>query len=197
MIRDFPGHYALYKIKQYTYNDIKQYNRNLLLWQDNRVDGVKTGHTESAGYCLISSGEQRGMRLISVVLGTKSEQARARASRKLLNYGFRFYETYRLHSAEEPLSNIRIYKGEEKELALGLKHDLYVTTPRGVRERVVADIQIDETVIAPVRRGQRFGNVEIKLGETLIATRPLIALQDIETGGFWRRMIDNVSLWFN
>ncbi|MGD8812556.1 MAG: D-alanyl-D-alanine carboxypeptidase family protein, partial [Thioalkalispiraceae bacterium] len=119
LIEQFPEHYALYKIKEYTFNNIRQFNRNRLLWRDDRVDGVKTGHTESAGFCLISSAIQDEMRLIAIVLGTNSEQARENDSRKLLNYGFRFYETFPLHASNEALTSMRIWKGEEEQLALG------------------------------------------------------------------------------
>ncbi len=196
LIRDFPDYYPWYSIKQYTYNNIKQYNRNRLLWLDERVDGIKTGHTESAGYCLITSAKQDDMRLISVVLGTPSENARASASRALLNYGFRFYETFPLYKAGETLTSMRIWKGETETLPLGLSETLYITAPRGSRNKIKANMQIDSMIVAPASRGQAFGTVNVMLGETQLAQRPLVALQDIPEGGLWRKLVDNIVLLF-
>ncbi len=196
LIRDFPDYYPWYKIKEYTYNNIKQYNRNRLLWLDDRVDGLKTGHTESAGYCLIASAKQGDMRLISIVLGTPSENARASASRALLNYGFRFYETFALHKAGEPLTSMRIWKGEVESLPLGLKDTLYITAPRGSRKQIKANMNIDSMIIAPAKKGQAFGAVNVMLGEEQLAQRPLVALEDVAEGGLWRKLVDNIVLLF-
>ncbi len=196
LIRDFPDYYPWYKIKEYTYNNIKQYNRNRLLWLDDRVDGLKTGHTESAGYCLIASAKQGDMRLISIVLGTPSENARASASRALLNYGFRFYETFVLHKAGEPLTSMRIWKGEVESLPLGLKDTLYITAPRGSRKQIKANMNIDSMIIAPAKKGQAFGAVNVMLGEEQLAQRPLVALEDVAEGGLWRKLVDNIVLLF-
>ncbi len=196
LIRDFPDYYPWYKIKEYTYNNIKQYNRNRLLWLDDRVDGLKTGHTESAGYCLITSAKQDDMRLISIVLGTPSENARASASRALLNYGFRFYETFVLHKAGEPLTSMRIWKGEVESLPLGLKDTLYITAPRGSRKQIKANMNIDSMIIAPAKKGQAFGAVNVMLGEEQLAQRPLVALEDVAEGGLWRKLVDNIVLLF-
>ncbi len=196
LINEFPEHYALYRIKKYTYNNIPQFNRNRLLWLDDRVDGVKTGHTDSAGYCLISSAMKNNMRLISVVAGTSSERARESSSRKLLNYGFRFFETFKLHAANDPLTDMRIYKGEVQTVPLGLSQSLYITTPRGKRNKIKAHLSVDSTIIAPIARGQEYGSVEVKLGEELIAQRPLVALKDVDEGGLWRRTVDNIKLLF-
>ncbi len=196
LIRDFPDYYPWYKIKEYTYNNIKQYNRNRLLWLDDRVDGLKTGHTESAGYCLITSAKQDDMRLISVVLGTPSENSRASASRALLNYGFRFYETFALHKAYEPLTSMRIWKGEAESLPLGLEQTLYITAPRGSRKRIKANMNIDSMIIAPAAKGQAYGTVNVMLGEEQLAQRPLVALQDVPEGGLWRKLVDNIVLLF-
>lgn len=196
IIRDFPEDYSRYKVKQYTHNNITQPNRNRLLWLDDRVDGIKTGHTESAGYCLISSANQGDMRLIAVVLGTNSENARARASRKLLNYGFRFYETFKLHDAMKVLTEIRIWKGEKETLPLGLASDLYITTPRGQRHKVKAQMTLEPNITAPVEKGQTYGHVEIKLGDTILSKQPLVALENIDTGNLWQRLSDNVVLMF-
>ncbi len=196
LIHDFPEHYALYKIKQYTYNNIPQFNRNRLLWLEEHVDGVKTGHTDSAGYCLISSAQQNNMRLISIVAGTNSERSRETASRKLLSYGFRFYETFKLHTANAPLTDMRIWKGEKESVPLGLNQSLFITTPRGKRNQIKAHMNVDPTIVAPIAKGQTYGTVEVKLGEDVIVQRPLIALEDVPEGGFWRRTVDNVKLLF-
>jgi len=196
IIRDFPEHYSWYKIKKFTHNHITQPNRNRLLWLDDRVDGIKTGHTESAGYCLIASAKQDDMRLISVVLGTNSDKARARASRKLLNYGFRFYETFKLHEAMKPLTEIRIWKGAKKTLPLGLANDLYITAPRGQRSRIKAEMTLQANITAPVQKGQTFGHIEVKLDNTVLSKQPLVALENIDTGNLWQRLSDNIILLF-
>ena len=197
IIREFPEHYALYKIKEYTFNNIRQFNRNRLLWRDDRVDGVKTGHTESAGYCLISSAMKNDMRLISIVLGTKSEQARENTSRKLLNYGFRFFETFPLHASNEPLTTMRIWKGAEKQIQLGLNKPLYVTVPRGSRNKVKAHMKVDAMIEAPIKKGQALGTVNVMLGEEQLVNHELVALHDVEEGGLWRKLVDNVILMFD
>ncbi|MBI1423377.1 MAG: serine-type D-Ala-D-Ala carboxypeptidase [Gammaproteobacteria bacterium] len=196
LIKDFPDHYDLYKIKQFTYNKIPQFNRNRLLWLDDRVDGVKTGHTESAGFCLVASAQKDDMRLISVVLGTSSENARESESRKLLNYGFRFFETFKLHAALDPLTQMRVWKGNKEEVPLGLAQSLYITTPRGRRDMIKAQMTVDSTIVAPIVKGHEYGHVDVKLGDEVIAERPLIALEDVAEGGFWRRTIDNIKLLF-
>lgn len=196
LIRDFSDYYTWYSIKEFTYNDIRQFNRNRLLWMDERIDGVKTGHTDSAGYCLITSAKRGDMRLISIVLGTKSENSRTSASRKLINYGFRFYETFPLHAADEPLTNRRIWKGETDTLPLGLNRVLYITTLRGKRNKVKADMSVDAKIMAPVTKGKQYGTVDVKLGDKIIASRPLVALTDIAEGSLWQRMFDNVRLMF-
>ena len=196
LIRDFPEHYSWYRIKEYTYNNIRQFNRNRLLWLDERVDGIKTGHTESAGYCLVSSAQEGDMRLISIVLGTDSENARAATSRKLLNYGFRFYETFLLHHAKEPLQNARIWKGEQETLPLGLQHDLYITIPRGQRNKVKANMTLETMLVAPAKKGQQYGMVNIMLNDEQLSQQPLVALEDVPEGGLWRQLVDSVMLMF-
>ncbi len=196
LIRDFPEHYSWYKIKEYTYNNIRQFNRNRLLWLDERVDGIKTGHTESAGYCLVASAEENDMRLISIVLGTGSENARAAVSRKLLNYGFRFYETFLLHHAKEPLQNVRIWKGEQETLPLGLQNDLYITIPRGQRNKVKANMTLETGLIAPAIKGRAYGQVNIMLNDEQLSQQPLVALEEVPEGGLWRQLVDSVMLMF-
>ncbi|HKK13923.1 MAG TPA: D-alanyl-D-alanine carboxypeptidase family protein, partial [Gammaproteobacteria bacterium] len=143
LIRDFPEYYKLYSEKKFTWNNITQYNRNKLLWRDPSVDGMKTGHTESAGYCLVASAKRKHMRLISVVLGTKSNEARADASQALLNYGFRFFETHKLYDAHKPLTHARVWKGADDKLSLGLAHTLYVTVPRGQYKDLDASMSVN------------------------------------------------------
>ncbi len=197
LIRDFPTHYELYSEKKYTYNGISQWNRNKLLWRDDSVDGVKTGHTESAGYCLVASAKRDDMRLISVVLGTSSEEARAQQSQTLLNYGFRFYETHRLYAAGDALARARVWKGEQQELPLGLADTLYVTIPRGSYKSLEATMDLNADILAPAHKGQSYGSVNVTLnGETKVQ-RPLVALQDVAEGNLVRRLMDGVRLWFH
>lgn len=196
LIREFPEYYKWYSVKEYTYNGITQYNRNKLLWRDGGVDGVKTGHTDSAGYCLVASAKQNDMRLISVVLGAESENGRARESEQLLNYGFRFYETHALYAAGKALSTARVWKGAGRELPLGLSEEIYVTVPRGQYKNLTAALEVDIRIIAPVHKGGRHGAVKVSLGDKVLAERPLVALQDVAQGGWWRRLVDTVKLWF-
>ncbi|MBD3618763.1 MAG: D-alanyl-D-alanine carboxypeptidase [Chromatiales bacterium] len=197
VITEFPEHYALYKEREFTYNGIKQYNRNKLLWRDPSVDGGKTGHTESAGYCLVASAERDGMRLISVVLGTDSEDARARHSQALLNYGYRFFETHRLYGAGEALTEARVWKGAEELVGLGLDDDLYVTIPRGQYGKLDAVMELTPNVEAPIARGTALGDVNVSLDGEVIHTQPLVALEDVNQGGFFRRTTDAVIRWFD
>ncbi|MFO7594550.1 MAG: D-alanyl-D-alanine carboxypeptidase family protein [Pseudomonadota bacterium] len=196
LIHEFPEYYPWYSEKKYTYNNISQSNRNLLLFRDDSVDGLKTGHTESAGYCLVASAERDDMRLISVVMGTDSEKARARETQKLLNYGFRFFETHKLYDADKELKQVRIWKGEVEELPLGLAEALHVTVPRGQYQELEATLRVGTTITAPVEAGQRVGTVSIKLGDDTLAERPLIALKDVAEGGLWQSIKDSVLLLF-
>jgi D-alanyl-D-alanine carboxypeptidase (penicillin-binding protein 5/6) len=196
IIRDFPDHYDWYSEKSYKYNNISQNNRNLLLFRDESVDGLKTGHTEAAGFCLVASAKRKGMRLISVVMGTRSEKARAQESQKLLNYGFRFFETHRLYSAGQELKQMRVWKGESEALKLGLASELHVSVPRGQYKMLNASLSVDKTIIAPVKRGQALGQVNIRLGDKVLAERPLVALQDVAEGGLVQIVKDNVLLMF-
>ena len=196
LIRDFPEHYEWYAQKKFTFNNINQYNRNKLLWRNKFVDGIKTGHTESAGFCLVASAKRKDMRLISVVLGTSSEEARAAESQKLLAYGFRFFETHKLYAANEPLTTARIWKGATEEIPLGLEEDLYLTIPKGQYKKLDADMNIDARITAPAKKGDSFGTVNVRLGDQQYAERKLIALSDIEKGSLWASLIDEVKLLF-
>ncbi|MCB1759011.1 MAG: D-alanyl-D-alanine carboxypeptidase [Gammaproteobacteria bacterium] len=195
-IREFPEYYAWYAVKEYTFNDIKQQNRNKLLWRDESVDGVKTGHTEAAGYCLVASAARDGMRLTSVVMGTSSEDSRAKESQSLLNYGFRFFETHRLYDRSEPLSRVRVWKGDREMLSLGLDKALYVTIPRRQYKNLKASLQIDPQLLAPIAKGEAVGRVNVELEGELITSVPLVALDSVAQGGLLQQAKDTVLLWF-
>ena len=196
LIRNYPEYYNWYSQKEYTFNDITQHNRNRLLWRDDSVDGLKTGHTESAGYCLVTSAEKEGMRLITVVLGTSSDNARTDASQALLNYGFRFFETHKLYDAGTQLTTSRVWKGSSETIALGIDKPLYVTIPRGQYNSLDASMNIDQRIMAPVNAGQPLGSVLVKLGEQVVADQPLVSLQAIGEGSFWQRITDEGLLYF-
>ncbi len=195
-IREFPEWYQWYAIKEYLYNGIKQHNRNKLLWRDASVDGVKTGHTESAGYCLVASAQRDDMRLISVMLGTKSVEVRAAETQSLLNYGFRFYETHRLYEKHQALARIRAWKGDPAEIPAGPADDIYVTIPRQQYKNLDARMELDPQVMAPVAEGQKLGRVVVTLGDDNVSEVPLVALEESAEGGIWRRVKDSVLLWF-
>jgi len=196
IINDFPKHYSTYKEKEYTYNNIRQYNRNRLLWLDDRVDGLKTGHTDAAGYCLITSAKQNNMRLISIVTGTDKDATRISASRKLLNYGFRFFETHLIYQANTEITNMRVWKGEDEKLSLGISKNLYVTTPKGSRRKIKNNIKVEAMIEAPATKGTSYGQLNIILEDKTIATQDLIALNTVNEGGFWRKLSDNIQLMF-
>jgi D-alanyl-D-alanine carboxypeptidase (penicillin-binding protein 5/6) len=196
-IRDFPEYYGLYKEKEFFFNDIKQHNRNRLLWRDESVDGIKTGHTETAGYCLAASAKRDNMRLITVVMGTKSEEARAKASQALLNYGFRFYETHQLYGDGEVVNQARLWKGAKDELKLGVKNGLTVTIPRNQYKNLDAQMSIDPQIMAPISEGTVVGHVIVKLNGEEVANEPLIALETIDEGGLWQQLRDSVLLWWD
>ncbi len=196
LIRDFPEYYQWYSQREFTYNNITQYNRNKLLWRDPSVDGVKTGHTKAAGFCLIASARREDMRLISVVLGARSESGRAQETQKLLNYGFRFFETRRLYPAGQVLTSARIWKGEVEQLPLGLTEDLYVTIPRRQYDRLETAMDIAPRISAPASRGQAYGTLEIRLDGELVASRPLVALRSVAEGSLVQRLSDEFLLLF-
>jgi len=196
IIEEFPDYYAWHSIKEFTFNDIKQNNRNSLLWRDDSVDGLKTGHTDDAGYCLVASALRDNMRIVSVVMGTSSTKARNDGSQALLNYGFRFFETRLLFKAGEQISTTRVWKSANEFSPLGVLDDLYITVRRGSYDDLVSTLDVPTHVLAPVASGQPVANLVINLdGEELLRT-PLRALQDNPSGSFWRRTKDSVSLWF-
>ena len=196
IISEFPEHYALYSEKEYTYNGIKQYNRNKLLWRDSSVDGLKTGHTESAGYCLVSSALRNDMRLISVVLGTRSEKSRASVSQSLMSYGFRFYESNKLYSAGESLNIVRVWKGSREKLNIGLMEDLNITIPRGQYKKLNAVMDVHENVEAPIAKGEELGTMRVMLEDKEILSRPLVALTAVDEGSIWQNIKDYVIRLF-
>ena len=196
MISNFPEYYKWYSQKEFTYNKITQYNRNKLLWRESGVDGVKTGHTESAGYCLVTSAIREGMRLITVVLGTNSDNARIDASQALLNYGFRFFESHKLYDPGTELTSTRIWKGDVETASLGLDKALYVTIPRGQYDSLDASMSIDSKIIAPIPIGTAIGAVLVKLGDTVVAEQALVNLNAVNEGSFWQRITDEALLYF-
>ena len=194
-IREFPEYYAWYADKEFTFNDIQQHNRNRLLWRDESVDGVKTGHTEAAGYCLVATAKRDGMRLISVVMGTESEDARAKESQSLLNYGFRFFETHRLYGPGEPLASPRVWKGSAETVGAGLAKPLYVTIPRRQYQNLQASLSIRPQIMAPVQKGEVLGSVLITLDGDTVVEQPLQALNTVDEGGIWEVVKDSALLW--
>ena len=197
LIVDFPDSYKLYSEQYFSYNGINQPNRNKLLFRDKTVDGIKTGHTEEAGYCLVASSEKEGMRLISVVMGTRSEEARAVESQKLLAYGFRYYYTHKLYSSEQVIAEPKVWKGKGDMVALGVDKDLFLTIPRGSEGDLVATANVDTIIEAPVVAGQELGNLVVTLDGEALVNIPLIAKQSVEQAGFFSRLIDAIALFFH
>jgi serine-type D-Ala-D-Ala carboxypeptidase (penicillin-binding protein 5/6) len=197
LIRDFPEEYKLYSLREFEWNGIKQQNRNGLLARDSSVDGIKTGHTETAGYCLASSAQRNGMRLISVVLGTQSFKAREDASAALLNYGFTFYETVKAKSATDVVLKPEVYKGEEDRVTLVPARDIWVTVGRGSAAQLKTTATVKEPVIAPIKAGQVLGEITVSDGKDVIAKVPLVAQAAVPEGGWWTRMVDGISLWMD
>lgn len=194
LISEFPEYYKWHSIKEFTFNNIKQANRNRLLWQDPTVDGVKTGHTEGAGYCLVASAVRNDMRLISVVMGTKSDQARAATNAALLNYGFQFYESRTLYKAKTRLTEAQVWKGAESQVPAGLLSDFDVTFPRGQYETLKATMEVDNKSVAPVHAGDKLGTVKVMRNDEVIAQQDLVALESIERGGLFKRLFDEIAM---
>jgi serine-type D-Ala-D-Ala carboxypeptidase (penicillin-binding protein 5/6) len=196
LINDHPEHYAIYSEKSFTFNDIEQPNRNRLLWRDKTVDGVKTGHTNAAGFCLVSSALRGNMRLISVVMGTDSEEARMRESQKLLSYGFRYFETQRLYEAGVPLKTAPVWYGIEDDVAIGVAENVSVTIPRGHYEDLQAELILEKVIEAPIAIDDTLGEIRLSLYDEEIYSAPLIALTQVQEAGFFSRLTDGVSLFF-
>ncbi len=196
IINEFPGYYEWYSTKEYTWGNITQPNRNSLLWRDASVDGMKTGHTDDAGYCLISSAKRDGMRVISVVMGTASAKARLDGSLALINYGFRFFETRLLYKAREEITRTRIWKSSMEFTSLGVLDDLYITVPRGSYESLESVLNIPAILMAPVTEGQPLAEIKVSLNGNDLLQEQLRALDDNPSGSFWQRTIDGMKLWF-
>jgi len=197
LIHDFPDDYAISAIKQFEWNGIKQGNRNTLLWRDPSVDGIKTGHTAAAGFCLAASAKQGESRMIAIVMGASSEKARADSAMALLSYGFRFYETHKLYDASKPLVTPKLWKGEQNQLPIGVADDVQVTVKRGQYDQLKATMDIPSTLIAPFKKGQQVGTLRIMLADQPVQTIPLIALNDAPQCGFFGRLWDSILLWFH
>ncbi|HTP94709.1 MAG TPA: D-alanyl-D-alanine carboxypeptidase family protein [Burkholderiales bacterium] len=196
LIRDFPDHYPLYALKEYKYNNIVQANRNRLLWSDPTVDGMKTGYTESAGYCLVSSARRNDRRLIAVVLGAPSESARATESQKLLNYGFQFFDTVRLYEKGQAIAELPVWKGEASAVKAGFADDFFVTVPRGRKDGLKASLETQQPLLAPVSAGARVGTMKLTLDGKPFSEVPVVALQAVKLGSILRRGWDALRLLF-
>jgi D-alanyl-D-alanine carboxypeptidase (penicillin-binding protein 5/6) len=195
LIGDFPDGYALYSLKEYRYNNITQPNRNRLLWIDPNVDGVKTGHTDAAGWCLIASAKRGHRRLVAVVLGAASDAARANEAQKLLNYGFQAFDTVQVYQSGKPVANLRVWKGAEGEVAAGFVTDQYLTLPKGKAEKLALTMAATEPLIAPVTKGQRVGVVKVSLEGKAITEFPLVALGEVPVANIFGRAWDTIRLW--
>ena len=196
LVSDFPQYYDWYKQKWFTYNGIRQPNRNRLLWRNNQVDGIKTGHTNDAGFCLVSSAKRENMRLLAVVLGEPSDSTRADDSEKLLNYGFRFFETHQLYKSGQSISEIPLYKGNVDKMTVGLKEDQFITIPAGQYQRLNISTKIPSHLQAPIKKGDNVGELLVQFDKEVIATHPLYALETVESGGFYTRTKDSIRLAF-
>jgi D-alanyl-D-alanine carboxypeptidase (penicillin-binding protein 5/6) len=196
VIHDYPEEYKIYSIKEFEWNGIKQHNRNTLLWRDESVDGIKTGHTAEAGFCLATSAKRGDQRLIAVVMGAPSEKQRADDNQELLNYGFRFFETKKLYEAGKPLASPELWKGAVANLPLGVTDDVLITFPRGRYGDLKASLDLPARLVAPLAKGQSIGTLRVKLDDKVLLERPLIALADGAEGGFFKRFSDGVWMWF-
>jgi D-alanyl-D-alanine carboxypeptidase (penicillin-binding protein 5/6) len=197
MIRDFPEYYPLYSLKEYTYNKITQPNRNRLLWLDPNVDGIKTGHTEAAGYCLITSAKRGERRLISVVMGTASDNARTMESQRLLNHGFQFYDTVRLYGKEREVTAIPLWKGTQDKLKTGFGYDVYFSLPKNQADKLKARLEYKQPLVAPIAAGQRVGTVKFTLDGKPVGEHPLIALETVSGASILGRAWDSMRLLLN
>ncbi|WP_394561514.1 D-alanyl-D-alanine carboxypeptidase family protein [Aquipseudomonas alcaligenes] len=196
IINEDQQHYAIYSQKEFFWNNIKQGNRNLLLWRDSTVDGLKTGHTAEAGFCLVASAVRDGARMITSVFGTDSEKTRAAETQKLLTYGFRFFETQTFYKAGQELAQAQVWKGTTRQVKAGLAQDLSLTLPKGQVKQLKASMVLEPQLVAPLKVGDVIGKVEVKLGDEVVHSADLIALEPVEEGGFFRRLWDGIRLFF-
>ena len=197
LINNFPDHYATYKEKEFTFSGIRQLNRNKLLWRDDSVDGVKTGHTDSAGFCLISSAQRNDMRLIAVVAGSESENERLTASQRLLEYGFRFYATQKLVSQETKVTTAKVWGGKTNEVALGSTKDIYLTLPRSEFKNIKANYQFNNNLQAPIEIGQMIGSIEFTSNDRVVLSAPLVAIETVEAKGFFGMLWSRLVYWLS
>lgn len=196
IIQDYPENYPLYAEKHFTYNNIRQPNRNTLLWRDETVDGLKTGHTEEAGYCLVASAKRDDTRMIATVMGTTSADARAQEVQKMLNYGFRYYQTERLFRAGQELMEARVWGGEQDQISVGMAEDSHVTIPRGSRDQLESVVDLDSVIKAPIKVGDELGRVRVTQDGETIVDQPVLALTDVPEGGLFKRLWDAIKLFF-
>ncbi len=196
LIQRFPEEYKWFSTKEFTFHGIVQHNRDVLLNRDSAVDGIKTGFTDRAGYCLVSSAKHEDMRLISVVLHADSPAARAREAQSLLDYGFRFWDTHRVYVGQQSMTTARVWKGAQPALSAGVADDVYVTVPRGMYKNVATSFELQNHIIAPVAEGQTIGTAHITLPDGKVQDYPLVALAEVPQGSWWRRLIDTILLWF-
>jgi len=195
LIRDFPEFYSIYSVKEYTYNKIKQPNRNRLLFLDPTVDGVKTGHTDSAGYCLIASAKRNDRRLLSVVVGTTSDSVRAQESQKLLNWGYLAYDTVKVYSANQAVNEPRVWKGKENTVKAGFLNDFVLSVPKGDADKLKANVVSQQPLLAPIAKGQQIGTLQLSLGDKPIGEYPLVAIDEVPQAGWFGRLWDALRLW--
>ena len=195
LINKFPEHYAIYKEKEFTFGGIRQLNRNKLLWRDDTVDGVKTGHTDSAGYCLISSAQRNDMRLIAVVAGSPSENERLTASQRLLEYGFRFFATQKLVTQNTKVTSAKVWGGQNSEVSLGSQTDLHLTLPRSEFKNIKANYKFKNNIQAPIAVGQKIGIIEFTSNDRVVLSAPLVAIESVEAKGFFGRLIARLIYW--
>jgi len=196
IINDYPENYPLYAEKHFTYNNIRQPNRNSLLWRDDSVDGLKTGHTEEAGYCLVASAKRNDTRFIAVVMGTNSSEARAQEIQKMLNYGFRYYESERLFRSGQELIEARVWGGQADQLSVGMTEDVYVTIPRSSRNDLESTVDLDSVIKAPIKVGDELGRVKVSYNGEVLVDQPVLALTEVPEGGFFKRIWDAIKLFF-
>ncbi len=196
LIRDFPEHYPLYSLREYSYNRISQANRNRLLWLDPAVDGVKTGHTENAGYCLIASAKRGPRRLLSVVMGTSSDAMRTQESQKLLNFGFQFFDAVRLYAKDQAVSQLKVWKGAQNTVKAGFLEDFTLSLPKGMAEKIKASLVSQQPLMAPVQKGQRIATLKLTLDDKSYGDYPVVALETVPVAGMIGRAWDTMRLWF-
>jgi D-alanyl-D-alanine carboxypeptidase (penicillin-binding protein 5/6) len=196
ILNDYPQYYPLFSLRRYTFNNIAQSNRNRLLWMDPYVDGMKTGHTESAGYCLVGSAQRDNHRLISVLFGADTDRLRASESQKLLNFGFKYFEAARLYKKDQPVTRLRVWKGTESLLDVGFRHDLFLTIPKGTYDQLSAKMETHMPIIAPITGGQQLGVLKLMLAGKPYAEFPLVALDSVPLANVFSRGWDSIRLMF-